>query len=99
MTTVLLPDTSDNPDDEIVLNPESKDDNFIPKWAWGVFAGGGALLITGIGFTYHFVSKKIRQERQIEHVKKEENLYWGETIDMLSPRNDNPPPKKKETII
>jgi len=98
---VTNPETPTSPEkpieDSTVEAPDDKSDEKagttlnIPTWAYGIAAGGTALL-AGIGVSiYRVVSKN----RQIMAARGDTEIYKQRAIEGMTPRTDNPPTKQE----
>lgn len=62
------------------INTKPSDDKeIVPKWAYGVIAGGSATLVTAGAVAYHIISKKHREKAAIADAKLLDN-------DQITPR-------------
>lgn len=61
----------------LLPNDDNKPQDSIPKWSYGVIAGGAVVLATTGITTYHYVSKHFRQEKAKEIAKNIENNQLG----------------------
>jgi hypothetical protein len=80
---IKMTSLTDLPDDD---NPQ-QDTSVVPKWAYGIVAGGAAALAVAGVSTYHYVTKYFRQKEAVENAKEIENKNLGQ----ITPRETTQP--------
>lgn len=65
---------------DVLIKPVEEGKSEVPDWGYGIIAGGGALIVTGLVVVGHIWSKKKREKQALEKARKiiaEQNEFPG----------------------